>query len=256
MSTDFQYIFVKYCTGVFLTKKKGDKNQSINKIMLMFVPEENKCKTISLEECYNKEWVTFLDEQLLLKNFQCLLCKEVANNAMELICNDHEDQKDALVVGGQCLMRYLNEHNGECPVGNHGLCNYVRGKAVRNFVDELVVICPRQFMSQETEKANVEMEEGTKITRGGPKVKHGCTFKGKIKEMKNHLERSCQLKPSECKFKEFGCKDLLFEFNAEQHLQSQMKRHMDLLLAYINVLQQNEMVNFGNLVFFFCFFFL
>ncbi|ETO00615.1 hypothetical protein RFI_36825, partial [Reticulomyxa filosa] len=58
-----------------------------------------------------------------------------------------------------------------------------------------------------------------------------------IEEMKEHLENKCPLKHLECKFKEFGCDDILFNFNFEQHLQLQMKKHLDLLLDYITILQ-------------------
>ncbi|ETO34836.1 hypothetical protein RFI_02250, partial [Reticulomyxa filosa] len=51
-------------------------------------------KTLSLDGCYDKEWVV-LKKPKLFKNFQCLLCKQIANNAMGLVCNKHEDRKEA-----------------------------------------------------------------------------------------------------------------------------------------------------------------
>ncbi|ETN99376.1 hypothetical protein RFI_38105, partial [Reticulomyxa filosa] len=54
-----------------------------------------------------------------------------------------------------------------------------------------------------------------------------------IEEMKNHLQNECCLKPLECKFKEFGCDDILFEFNSQEHLQLKSSQHLNLLLNLI-----------------------
>ncbi|ETO14030.1 WD repeat-containing protein [Reticulomyxa filosa] len=208
-------------------KKKRSKMNS----MIMLPTEESKATkeklltTLSLKGCYDNKWVASSNKQRHLKNLQCLLCKQIVNNAMELTCNEHEDYKNTL---------YLNEHDNQCPVGKHGNCNYVKSRTARNFVGELAVVCPRQFASQLSLKSDVKIKEST-ITG----IRHCCNFKGKIEEMKKHLENSCPLKLFECKFKKFGCDEILFGLDVEQHLQLQMKKHLTLLLAYIATLQQN-----------------
>ncbi|ETO02219.1 hypothetical protein RFI_35217, partial [Reticulomyxa filosa] len=123
-------------------KKRKTKKYSSKKInsMLMLHEEEDKVKklkTLSLDGCYDKEWVASSNKPKLFKNFQCLLCKQIANNAMDLVCNEHEDRKEAVLIGEQCLKRHLNEHNNQCPIGNHDNCNYVKAQTTRNCIREL-----------------------------------------------------------------------------------------------------------------------
>ncbi|ETN97404.1 hypothetical protein RFI_40124, partial [Reticulomyxa filosa] len=211
---------------LFVTKKKREDNKKKNKLMLLLRLEKEedkkekrkKTKKVSLDECYNEEWVLLLNKRKKLKNFYCLLCEEIANNAMELICNEHEDMKEGLVVGEQCLLKHLKDHNNQCPTKSHDGCNYVKGKTARNCIDDLMVICPRQFMSQ----LNVCQQDQTKEGIVNKETQY-CY-------VKEHLEgNSCSLQPVECKFKEFGCNDVLFNYNFEQHMQEQMKEHLDLL---------------------------
>ncbi|ETO34632.1 hypothetical protein RFI_02458 [Reticulomyxa filosa] len=193
--------------------------------------DKKKANTVTFKECYDKEWVALLNEQASLKGFQCVLCEQIAHNAIELTCSEHEDYQDALVIGEQCLKQYLNEHNNQCPVGNHDNCNYMKSRTIRNLVDELTVICPRQFESQ---LANNQTKKENIITE----TKQYCKYKGGIKKMEDHVDNSCCLKPVMCKFKDFGCDATLFDFNFEQHQKSQMQKHLGLLLDYIAVLQQ------------------
>ncbi|ETO05248.1 hypothetical protein RFI_32149 [Reticulomyxa filosa] len=230
-STCYQSIKKKEIEYLHLfTYKKREEEQETR---------EKKLILVSLDECYNKDWVTLLNKQELLKNFECLLCKQIANNAMELTCDEHEEQKDVLSIGESCLMQWLKEQNKQCPVGKHDKCNYVKAKVVRRCVDELTAICPREFARQLGQKQDHQMKEGYATTEKSPEMKHCCTFEGKIKEMKEHLEQFCPLKPLECKFKAFGCDEVFFSFNLEQHLQSQVQKHLDLLWAHTGMIQQN-----------------
>ncbi|ETO28421.1 serine/threonine protein kinase [Reticulomyxa filosa] len=222
-----------------LNYKKNLKKLYLGLIMLILDEEEcqavkvKSLKALLFEGCYDKDWMAASNKQSLLKSLQCLLCNQIASNAMELTCNEHEDHKDTLLVGEQCLMKYLHKHNNQCPIGKHGLCSYVKGRAVRRIVSELKITCPRQFINHFNQNANNRTKEGNIITE----VEHVCKFKGNPEEMKEHLENTCPLKPLGCKFKEFGCHDILSDFNFEQHLQLQMKKHLDLLLEYVATLQ-------------------
>ncbi|ETO34338.1 hypothetical protein RFI_02756 [Reticulomyxa filosa] len=207
--------------------------------MLLLHEEETKTKklnNLSLEGCYDKNWISSSNKPRLLRNLQCLLCKQIANNAMEIICNEHEDHKETVLIGEKCLKQYLNEHNNKCPIGNHDHCNYVKGQTARNFISELKVICPRQFGIDLNIKTNIETKEGDTSTEIETKKQY-CIFKGKIEEVKNHLQNECCLKPLECKFKEFGCDDILFNFNFQKHLQLKGNQHSNLLLNNISILQ-------------------
>ncbi|ETO05222.1 hypothetical protein RFI_32174 [Reticulomyxa filosa] len=135
---------------------------------------------------------------------------------MELTCNEHEDRKDTPIVGKKCLMKYLNENNNKCPIDKHG-------RTLRNIVSELKVICLRQFINHFNEKTDDRTKEGDTITE----TKHVCKFKGKIEEMKEHLKNKCPLKPLECKFKEFECKE---QGNETQLLKSNKDLQIETLL--------------------------
>ncbi|ETO02180.1 hypothetical protein RFI_35256, partial [Reticulomyxa filosa] len=167
------------------------------------------------------------------------LCSQIANNAMELTCDEHEEQEGTLVIGEQCLMKYLKENNNKCPIGKHGTCNYVKGRTARKYICDLKVICPRQFMKHSNQKEENETKEGD------TPMGNGCIFKGKIHEMKEHLENACSLKTLKCKFKEFGCDEILCSSNFEEHMELQMKKHLNLLSNYIasfqNEIKQSQL---------------
>ncbi|ETO12471.1 WD-40 repeat-containing protein [Reticulomyxa filosa] len=195
--------------------------------MLQAEGKEKNLNNFSLNDCYNKDWVAASNKQDL-KNLQCLLCGQVANNAMELNCDEHDNQEDTLVIGEQCLMKYLKENNDQCPIGKHSTCDYVKGRTARKFVCELKVICPRQFMKYPNQREENEAKEGD------TPMEDSCAFKGKINEVKEHLENTCSLKTLECIFKKFGCNESLYGSNFEEHMELQMKRHLDLLLGCIS----------------------
>ncbi|ETN99587.1 hypothetical protein RFI_37882, partial [Reticulomyxa filosa] len=132
--------------------------------MLQVEEKVKNLTTLSLEGCYNKDWVATSTKQNKLASLQCLLCKQIANNAMELTCDEHDDYKDALIVGEQCLIKYLNENNNQCPIGKHGPCSCMKGRTVRNIVSKLKVICPRQFINYFNQKANEQTKEGEMAT--------------------------------------------------------------------------------------------
>ncbi|ETO17313.1 viral A-type inclusion protein [Reticulomyxa filosa] len=199
---------------------------------------------LSLEGCYNKDWVAASNKQNRLKSLQCSICKQIANNAMELTCNEHEDHNDALVVGEQCLMKYLQENNNQCPTKEHNTCSYMKGRTIRRFVNELKVICPRQFVSYSNQRVGIQKREGGTITE----IKRTCTFKGKIEEIKEHLENACPLKILGCKYKDYGCDDILYDYNFEEHLESQMKKHLHLLSDHIAISQKQSQLNEVNCI--------
>ncbi|ETO04705.1 hypothetical protein RFI_32693, partial [Reticulomyxa filosa] len=208
-----------------LHKKREETKKVLIMLILQAEETEKSSKTLSLEG--------------YLKNLQCLLCSQIANNAMELTCDEHEEQEGTLVIGEQCLMKYLKENNNKCPIGKHGTCNYVKGRTARKYICDLKVICPRQFMKHSNQKEENETKEGD------ISMEDGCAFKGKISEVKEHLENACSMKTLECKFKEFGCDEILCGSNLEEHMELQMKKHLDLLSDYIasfqNKIKQSQL---------------
>ncbi|ETN99734.1 hypothetical protein RFI_37733, partial [Reticulomyxa filosa] len=89
--------------------------------------------------------------------------------------------------GEECLQSYLKQNNDKCPIQQHEHCEFSKSKVARQQVSELLVICPRQYDLKKRQS-----KEGTIL---GKKEEHEnqCSYKGKIKEMKDHLDKSCQL---------------------------------------------------------------
>ncbi|ETO06354.1 hypothetical protein RFI_31043, partial [Reticulomyxa filosa] len=93
--------------------------------------EEEAIKKLLLGECYNKNWVSFLHEQDSLKEFECLVCKQITNNAMKLACKEHKNDNEVMLVGEECLNRYLEENDNQCPIDDHDSCKYKKGISIR-----------------------------------------------------------------------------------------------------------------------------
>ncbi|ETO33618.1 hypothetical protein RFI_03483 [Reticulomyxa filosa] len=148
---------------------------------------EHEKETFSGSSCYNKDWVLLTNKSEKVNPLVCYICKQIANNAMELHCDEHENAEQVYLFGEECLQKYLKQSNGKCPIQQHDHCEFIKSKSLRQQVSDLLVICPRQYDLKKN-----KLKEGT-IT--GEKEERGnqCSYKGKIKEMKDHLDKSCQL---------------------------------------------------------------
>ncbi|ETO05890.1 hypothetical protein RFI_31507 [Reticulomyxa filosa] len=120
----------------FVDKKWKDKELSV-KTRVTPVPFGNKC--------FDRNWVLKLNNQDCISNFICLVCKQVANNSVEISCSQHEGAEKALIVGENCLKQFLSNNNNTCPVRPHNGCQYYKAQSVRMHIDGLNVICPNQF---------------------------------------------------------------------------------------------------------------
>ncbi|ETO02625.1 hypothetical protein RFI_34793, partial [Reticulomyxa filosa] len=104
------------------------------------------------------------------------------------------------LVGEQCLQNYLKQNNGKCPIQQHQHCEFSQGKTVRKSVSELLVICPRQFdlkKGQSNKGVKFREDEENCESNSNSKNNCNCNFKGKMKDLKDHLDNSCNLIPIE-----------------------------------------------------------
>ncbi|ETO30667.1 hypothetical protein RFI_06453 [Reticulomyxa filosa] len=118
---------------------------------------------------------------------------------MELHCDEHEKADQVYLVGEQCLQNYLKQNNGKCPIEQHDNCEFSQVKTARKFASELLVICPRQFdlkREQLNEGTKLGGEEGESCDESNSKNNYNCNFKGKMKDLKDHLDNSCKLIPT------------------------------------------------------------
>ncbi|ETO02895.1 hypothetical protein RFI_34518, partial [Reticulomyxa filosa] len=169
---------------------------------------------VSLEtSCFSKEWILQSNQQEQISHFICLICKQVARNPIEMDCTQHQNLNESLIIGANCLQQFLSINPNSCPVQPHNGCLYSPSKAVQLCIGDLWVTCPRQYRQDSqttTQRQQPEEEEGDeKIT---------CNFKGKIKELNDHLDNSCPLKLFDCWYKPFGCVHACPKQKLQQHL--------------------------------------
>ncbi|ETO07616.1 WD-40 repeat protein, partial [Reticulomyxa filosa] len=174
------------------------------------------------QTCFDKNWVLQLNQQEVINHCICLICKQVANNPVEINCLQHEDMDETLIAGENCLKQFLINNNNTCPVQPHDNCQYSIIRPMKRQINDLTVICPRQFQQElQTSERNGEGQMSEYMTTM-------CDFKGKIKDLNDHLNKSCSLKLSQCWFKLFGCNHCCLEQELKNHLITAMKYHFDL----------------------------
>ncbi|ETO07483.1 WD-40 repeat protein, partial [Reticulomyxa filosa] len=145
---------------------------------------ENKKEIFSSSDCYDKEWLSLTNEPQKLSTLVCCLCNQIANNAVELQCDEHENAEHAYLIGEECLHKYLRQNNGKCPIQQHEHCEFSKSKTIRQQISELLIVCPRQYNFLKKKELN-------KYNNWNSKKQ--CDYKGKIREIKEHLDKSCQL---------------------------------------------------------------
>ncbi|ETO15073.1 hypothetical protein RFI_22292 [Reticulomyxa filosa] len=171
--------------------------------------------SVDPQSCFNKNWLLQLNQEEQICHLICLICKQVANNPVEINCAQHKDIDKTLIAGKDCLKQFLLNNNNTCPAQPHDGCQYHEWKTLKLQIDDLKVACPNQF----------QHESMTTI----------CNFKGKIKDFKEHL---CSLQMSVCWFKQFGCDHLCIKKDLKNHLISEMKYHFDLVMKKILSMQE------------------
>ncbi|ETN99955.1 hypothetical protein RFI_37512, partial [Reticulomyxa filosa] len=123
---------------------------------------ETGVSPVSLEKyCFGKEWILQLNQQEQITHFICLICKQVARNPIEMDCTQHQDSNESLIVGANCLKQFLSMNPNSCPVQPHNGCLYSQCKVAQLQIDDLRVVCPRQFQqdSQTTTRVQQRSEE-------------------------------------------------------------------------------------------------
>ncbi|ETO19692.1 hypothetical protein RFI_17537, partial [Reticulomyxa filosa] len=193
----------------------------------------------SLEQssCFDKCWILQSNRQENINYFICLICKQVANNPLEISCPEHEDMNESLIVGENCLKQFLKDNNNTCPVQPHDGCRYSKTKPLQRLINDLCITCPLQFQQ--------DLQKFGRNRAGQTSGAAVCDFKGKIKDVKEHIENSCFLRLSNCWFKLFGCNYSCLKNELNCHLVSNIKHHFDLVIKKEETRQlqlENEML--------------
>ncbi|ETO22166.1 hypothetical protein RFI_15034, partial [Reticulomyxa filosa] len=104
------------------------------------------------------------------------------------------------------------------------------------YISELDVICPRQFEQEQEQELQMTTQQGH--GEGETPGLVSCDFKGKVKQVNDHLENSCCLQMVKCWFDSFGCNHTCSKSVIHDHLTSNMKLHFDLVVKSFDTLQQ------------------
>ncbi|ETO08795.1 hypothetical protein RFI_28592, partial [Reticulomyxa filosa] len=94
--------------------------------------------------CYKRDWLFSLTKEKDWSGWTCYLCKEIAKDAVELICEEHEnnnnndDDDNVIIIGEICLQEYLKKNNNKCPIGQHENCKYIKNKIIRKYLNEII----------------------------------------------------------------------------------------------------------------------
>ncbi|ETO05854.1 hypothetical protein RFI_31543 [Reticulomyxa filosa] len=182
------------------------------------VNEKNTKDEITLhsleDSCFNKDWVLRSCQQEYITHFICLICKQIANNPVEIVCPQHANMDESLIVGENCLKLFLKNNNNSCPIQSHDNCQYSRNNVVRRCIGDLT-------KSHDTTSELIQ-----------------CNFQGKLKHLNSHLINECPLHLIDCWFKSFGCNHICFDYNLKNHLITNMKLHFDLVNQLFQSMKQ------------------
>ncbi|ETO02557.1 hypothetical protein RFI_34861 [Reticulomyxa filosa] len=209
-------------------------------LLLNTIEEKHKqpvmTQLFSVETCLDKQWIQATNKASKLKHFVCAVCQQIAYPPTQLTCKEHENLSDAVVVGEYCLKQYLKKNTNRCPVGQHDNCTYVNVAILRNQINDLKVICPRQYQNNGCQYPVEGEEEGETTSTNGDKKVTKCAFKGELRQMQDHLDNHCHLKLLDCPFKPFGCNITLFEQDIQQHCTLQFELHLNLITNLVQSL--------------------
>ncbi|ETN97283.1 viral A-type inclusion protein, partial [Reticulomyxa filosa] len=97
-------------------------------------------------------------------------------------------------------------------------------------------ICPRKFQQEQEQELNISTQQGHE--EGEIPGIVSCDFKGKVKQVNDHLEHSCCLQMVKYWFDSFGCNHKCLKSAIDEHLTLNMKLHFDLVIKSLNTLQQ------------------
>ncbi|ETO07805.1 G-protein beta WD-40 repeats containing protein [Reticulomyxa filosa] len=214
-----------------LVQFKGDE---IKEKILVEIGISNETKIEEMlhteqRTCFDKNWISLLNHPNQINDFVCLICKQVANNPVEISCQQHQNLDGSLIIGEHCLKQFLAANPNSCPVQPHEHCEYTKIRLAQRQIGELKVKCPRQF-AQELQALNQGHEKKTDVMK--------CNFSGKLKEINEHLNNTCSLKLIDCWFKPFGCGYHSNKLSIDEHMISKGQVHIELVMKAFETLKQ------------------
>ncbi|ETO08057.1 hypothetical protein RFI_29333, partial [Reticulomyxa filosa] len=103
--------------------------------------------------CYNKDWFARIYRPNNLLSLTCGICRQIANNAVELHCDEHEEEEQAYLFGEECLENYLKNNNNKCPIQQHDVCKFYKNRTARKQIEHLLAVnCQQSNYIAENQK--------------------------------------------------------------------------------------------------------
>ncbi|ETO07875.1 G-protein beta WD-40 repeats containing protein [Reticulomyxa filosa] len=191
-----------------------------------FGEEQIKGIPISQDQsCYSENWLLQTNRPEDIKDFTCLICDKLQTIQWNLIALN--------------MKNFLKNNSNLCPIEPHD-CHYSKTKSTQKFFGNLPVMCLKQF------EKDVKTLNGIEVTG---KIK--CDFKGKLKDLQDHLNNNCSLDLAECWFKHFGCDHTCYRQNLNDHLISNIRFHFDLVMRLF--LSMKQTIKLHQVYFFYAF---
>ncbi len=91
---------------------------------------------------------SLLEDPSSAQKYKCGLCEQLARDAVEISCPDHEvndstTEAFSTIYCQNCLEKYLLENDGNCPINQHEDATFHPSKFIRREIMQVIVKCPR-----------------------------------------------------------------------------------------------------------------
>ena len=194
--------------------------------------ETQKSKQIPNEigNGYNPQ--IFIEREKFLSNYQCVICKWIVKDCVEISCIDHDiHKKDVKSLDYnpiwclKCLTKYLGENKDICPISGQNHSQRVPIQAVSNRyirrqisrakvkcinghgdAEAAAVAADDNKNDYETYGLKLEGTQGTIHDPNNVKEVTGCAWQGLLCDYAKHIRDACEFMEIECPLsKHFNC---------------------------------------------------
>ncbi len=142
------------------------------------------------KSCFSPE---ILEDKSSAKKLLCRLCGKVCLDAMEMCCDEHDDDESAenMLYGAACMKQHLANEGNKCPIGGHPNADPKKSKLGRSIIANLDARCPLEVKVSKKKATSLSL-----CTRQAQPKRHqfetknnrlvnrkACKWTGKVKEI-------------------------------------------------------------------------
>ena len=102
----------------------------------------------------NNGWkLSLFEDQTKISHALCAKCHSICCDAVELGCDEHEDDdEEVYLYCKNCLRDIINKNNQQCPINNHDDPIISSNRAIRRTILKSIVFCPYSVHYKKIEK--------------------------------------------------------------------------------------------------------